>query len=196
MSQTRRLRIAAGMAAITWMLGLARSADAQPLPAEATPSSPGASLAPLVAQPPSGPAPSPYAPRRAIELQYSIWPEVRSVGVGYAPLVMNDGSLSAGVEVGDGAQGPFALMTVAARANPAGGRHDRSSAVMGLAYGVAERGNPGAPRGLWVLLGGGIQPRLHSHFALRGELQVLVPARRRDDRALLRIGIGVVIGRD
>jgi hypothetical protein len=197
MSNRRRTRLAAGLTVLAWILVLPQGTGAQPLPAAPSPPMASPSLAaPRAAQPSPGSPLSTYGPRREIELQYSIWPEARSVAVGYAPLVMSGGSLSVGIDVGDGAGGPFGLLTVAARAHPWGASGRPSSAVMGLAYGVAERGEPAAPRGLWLLLGGGIQPRLHSHFALRAEMQVLVPARRRDDHPLLRIGIGVVIGRD
>ena len=202
MQHSRAARIVVGTATLmAWLAGTD--------PASAQPPEPGWTAAPAAADAPPAGAPLSaqsgpkgivsYAPRREIEAEYFVWSGARSVGVSYAPLVSSSGSLSGGMELGGGPGGPFALASLKLRAITGSWPRGASSAVVGVVYGVAPAGHPTAPRGLWYLVGGGVQPRFHSHLALRAEVQVLVPrggASATGNHGQFRAAIAVVIGRD
>lgn len=200
MHHTRVARVVVGLACLTALLAGTDPASAQS-PQPVRTAEPVVVYAPSAGAPQSGPPPGivSYGPRREIEAEYFVWSGARSAGVSYAPLVSSSASLSGGMELGGGPGGAFALASLKLRAVTGSWPRGASSAVVGVVYGVAPAGHPTAPRGLWYLVGGGVQPRFHSHLAMRAEVQVLVPrggASEAGNQGQFRAAIGVVIGRD
>jgi hypothetical protein len=140
--------------------------------------------------------PNPPSPEREVGMIYSVWNlgypyYARSLGASYGRYLSEAVSVEGALEVARADHRTFGLSTLQLRGT-APTSYGPGSIVVGLAHSLASRQHPAAPRGLGWLVGAGLQPRVNSAFALRGEVQLIrFPS---DDSAAIRLTIGVLAG--